>query len=375
MRIGIFGGGQLAQMLTQAAIGFGLETVIFERSADSPAARCASRSLVGDWADRQLLQEFAAASDVITLENEFVDARILAELERQGKTVLPGAATVELIQDKWRQKVRLHSAGIPIAAARAVETPEDVLACARDLGWPLVLKKRRDGYDGYGNATIRSEAEAAAAWQKLGGGPGRLLVEAFVPFVRELAMMVVRGRDGATAAYPLVETVQEQHICRIVRAPAAASAATAARARELAIAAVDAVSGVGIFGIELFELEGGRILINEMAPRPHNTGHYTIEGCVTSQFENHLRAVLGWPLGSTELRTPAAVMVNILGRRDGPAAADAAQAALGLTGVHVHLYGKRDSRRGRKMGHVTVLGATTAEAEAQAQAAAELIGL
>jgi 5-(carboxyamino)imidazole ribonucleotide synthase len=375
MRIGIFGGGQLAQMLTQAAIGFGLETVIFERTADSPASRCASRSLVGDWADRQLLQEFAAASDVITLENEFVDARILAELERQGKTVLPGAATVELIQDKWRQKVRLHSAGIPIAAARAVESPEEILACARDLGWPLVVKKRRDGYDGYGNATVRSEAEVAAAWQKLGGGPGRLLVEAYVPFTRELAMMVVRGRDGSTAAYPLVETVQEQHICRIVRAPAAADAATATRARELAIAAVDAFNGVGIFGIEMFELEGGRILINEMAPRPHNTGHYTIEGCITSQFENHLRAVLGWPLGSTELRAPAAVMVNILGRRDGAAAADAAAAALALPGVHVHLYGKRDSRRGRKMGHVTVLGPTTEAAEAQAQAAAELIGL
>ena len=372
MRIGIFGGGQLAQMMTQAAISFGLETVIFERSADSPAARCASRSFVGDWQDTQLLRDFAAASDLVTLEHEFVDAGILATLERNGTTVLPGSATVALIQDKWRQKVRLHAAGIPIAATRAVESIAEVQACARDLGWPLVLKKR---YDGYGNATLRGDEDIAAAWQQLQGGPGRLLVEAYVPFVRELAMMVVRGRDGSTATYPLVETVQEHHICRVVRAPAAVSEATAERARELAVAAVNAVEGVGIFGVELFELAGGRVLLNEMAPRPHNSGHYSIEGCVTSQFENHLRAILGWPLGATALRAPAAVMVNLLGHRNGPITADVLRDALAREGVHVHLYGKRESRRGRKMGHVTVLGASVAEAEAAAQQAAALITL
>jgi 5-(carboxyamino)imidazole ribonucleotide synthase len=206
-----------------------------------------------------------------------------------------------------------------------------------------------------------------------GGSP--LMVEAFVPFERELAVMVVQSRTGGTARYPVVETVQEHHICRIVRAPARISPAQTATASDLAAAAVAAVEGTGIFGVELFALADGRVLVNELAPRPHNSGHYTIEGCVTSQFENHLRAVLGWPLGRTELRAPAAVMVNVLGRQAGPAAPDAVQAALAVPTAHVHLYGKRESRVGRKMGHVTVLGATIAEAEALALQAAELVAV
>lgn len=374
-RIGIFGGGQLAQMLTQAAISLGLETVIFERTADSPAGRLTQREIVGAWEDPTLAAQFAAQCDLITLENEFVDAAILAALEARGMIVAPTAAVVARVQDKLVQKQRLAAAGLAVAPFRGVATPDDVVAAAAELGWPLVLKARRNGYDGYGNATVHSAADVPTAWERLSRGGSPLMVEAFVPFERELAVMVVQSRSGEAARYPVVETVQERHICRIVRAPARISPAQTTLASDLAAAAVAAVEGTGIFGVELFALADGRVLVNELAPRPHNSGHYTIEGCVTSQFENHLRAVLGWPLGSTAMRAPAAVMVNVLGRRNAAVAPDVLRAALEVPGAHVHLYGKRESRVGRKMGHVTALGATMAEAEATALRAAEVVGV
>lgn len=373
-RIGIFGGGQLAQMLTQAAVGLGLETAIFERAPDSPAARLTRREVVGPWERAELLAQFAAHCDLATLENEFVDATILARLEALGVPVLPGPATVALVQDKLTQKQRMAAAGVPVPAFRPVPAPDALLDTARELGWPLVLKARRNGYDGYGNATIQTPAQIIPAWERLSRG-GELFVEAWVPFVRELALMVVRARDGATLAYPVVETVQQNHICHLVRAPAPISAAQAAAATELAVRAVEAVGGVGIFGVELFELPDGSICFNELAPRPHNSGHYSIEACVTSQFENHLRAVLGWPPGSPAMRAPAAVMVNLLGTRNGPLGPEAIRAALAVPGAHIHLYGKREARVGRKLGHITALGATLAEAEATAREAAALVAL
>ncbi len=372
-RLGIFGGGQLAQMLTQAAISLGVETVIFERTADSSAGRLTHAELVGVWEDAALLSQFAQKSDLITLENEFVDAALLAHLETQGKPVFPSAATVALVQDKLLQKERLHAAGLRVPNFRRVDSPDDVSVVAQELGWPLLLKTRRNGYDGYGNATLYSVEEVDPAWERLSRGGSPLLVEAFVPFVRELAVMVVRGRDGETRAYPVVETVQYHHICHIVRAPAVIPVAEADEATALAIAAVEAVQGVGIFGVELFARADGHMLVNELAPRPHNSGHYTIEACVASQFENHLRAVLGWPLAPTTMRTPAAVMVNLLGRRNGPVGREALREALAIPGAHIHLYGKREARVGRKMGHVTVLGASVAEAEAVAVQAANLV--
>ncbi|NTU77862.1 MAG: 5-(carboxyamino)imidazole ribonucleotide synthase [Chloroflexales bacterium] len=372
-RIGIFGGGQLAQMLTQSAIALGVETAIFERSPDSPAGRLTQREVVGSWEDPEALARFAAHCDLVTLENEFIDATILARLEDGGMPVYPTSATVRLVQDKLSQKEAIAAAGLAVPTFRGVASPAEVLMAGAEMGWPMVLKARRNGYDGYGNATLRAPGDVAAAWQRLAGGGSPLLVEAWVPFARELAVMVVRGRDGASRAYPVVETVQEHHICHVVRAPAPMPAAESAAATALAVRAVEAVGGVGIFGVELFELPDGRVLFNELAPRPHNSGHYTIEGCATSQFESHLRAVIGWPLGPVTLRAPAAVMINLLGRRAGPVPPDALREALAIHGAHIHLYGKRDSRVGRKMGHVTALGATLAEAEAIARRAADLV--
>lgn len=376
MRLGILGGGQLAQMLTQAAISLGIETAIFERFADSPASRLTKHDVVGDWHDDAALARFAAMCNAVTLENEFVDASIAAKLEDKfNLPVYPSSRMLAQVQDKLIQKHTMRAAGVPVPEFQEVESLEQVYSFAAQFGYPVVLKARRDGYDGYGNVTINTAEDVPDAWARLSAGGRKLLVEAYVPFVRELAVMILRGRDGEIRCYPVVETVQQNHVCHVVRAPAPVPAETAQQAGQIARKAVGAIGGVGVFGVELFELACGDLLYNEIAPRPHNTGHYTIEACVTSQFENHIRAVMGLPLGSTEMITPAAVMVNLLGTRDGEANSDAIASVLGVPDVHLHLYGKRQVRRGRKMGHITVLSNTVDEAETVARHAASLVKL
>ncbi|PJF21844.1 MAG: 5-(carboxyamino)imidazole ribonucleotide synthase [Phototrophicales bacterium] len=374
-RLGILGGGQLAQMTIQAAISLGVETAIFERFADSPASRLTHHTIVGDWQDRHALEQFAKLCDVITLENEFVDASVLQKLVELGVPVYPTAETLAQVQDKLIQKTTMQQAGIPVPRFCGVETPDDVVTAAAEIGYPLLLKARRDGYDGYGNVTIHSPQDIPAAWEKLTAKGRKLLIEAFVPFVRELAVMVVRGRNGETQVYPLVETIQHNHVCHVVRAPAHVSSIVADKAADIALKAVEAIDGVGVFGVELFELENGDVVYNEIAPRPHNSGHYTIEACITSQFENHIRAVMGWHLGITDLVKPAAVMVNILGTKQGDVPADIVVPALEIPGAHVHLYGKKQVRPGRKMGHVTLIGNDIPNLEKLARQAVDVIGL
>lgn len=375
IRLGILGGGQLAQMMTQAAVSLGVETAIFERRTDSPAARLTKHDIAGDWTSPPALADFIALCDVVTLENEFVDASVLDRIAEAGLPVFPTAGTLRRVQDKFIQKQTMSAAGVALPAFAAVDNPDAVRAFAAAHGWPVVLKARRDGYDGYGNATLRTADDLPAAWERLSAGDRALMVEAFVPFAKELAVMVLRGRDGETRLYPVVETVQKDHICHVVRAPAMIPPAMKEAAERIAADAVTAIDGVGVFGVELFALDDERVLYNEIAPRPHNSGHYTIEACRTSQFENHIRAVLGWPLGATDMTAPCAVMVNVLGRFNGAAPADAARDALRVPNAHIHIYSKRDVRIGRKMGHVTVTGATMEEAESAARQAADLIGL
>ena len=379
MRVGILGGGQLARMTIAAAIGLGIDVAIFEREADSPAGRLTTREVVGPWEDAALQARFAALCDVITLESEFVDPAILAAFAALGVPARPGAATLALVGDKLRQKETFAAHALPLPPFRAVETPAEVARAGEEWSWPIVLKARRLSYDGYGNAIVRDEAGIAAAWARLGAPDRALYAEAWVPFRRELAVMVARSTGGALATYPVVETVQavEAQICRVVRAPAAVTPEVAARATEIARRAVEAVEAVGVVGVELFEREDGAILLNEIAPRPHNSGHYTIEGCVASQFENHLRAIFDLPLGSTELVAPAAVMVNILGERAAPLdpTPRGLPEALAVPGAHIHLYGKRQSRPGRKLGHATALGPDVPTAEGIASRAAALVRL
>ena len=296
-RLGIVGGGQLAKMTALAGLQLGCDVVVLERNNHSPAANLASHSIVGDWDTPEALLQLAAQVDVVTLENEFVDAASLRALEAGGHALFPTASSIALVQDKLIQKQTLAAAGLPVPRFCAVENPEAVARAAREFGLPLLLKARRNAYDGKGNVTVRALDEIGGAWQKLGGDDGNeLYVEAFCPFLKELAVIITRGRDGATATYPLVETVQRDHVCHIVCAPAPVAAEIAERALNIARRAVTAVGAVGSFGVEMFLTASGEILINELAPRVHNSGHYTIEACVCSQFENHVRAVLGWQL-------------------------------------------------------------------------------
>jgi len=363
-RLGIIGGGQLARMTTIAAQQLGCDVVVLENNRLSPAATFASRSIIGDWNTAEALLQLASQVDVITLENEFVDAGLLAILEQAGHTVWPSSRTMALVQDKFFQKQALQAAGLPIPRMRATGDLAELEEAVTEFGFPLVLKARRNAYDGKGNATIRSEADIKSAWKQLGGHQGNsLYAEEFCSFTAELATIITRGPNGESAIYPIVETVQRNHICHLVRAPAVVPSEIAGRAADVARRAVEAVGAVGSFGVEMFLTSDGNVVINELAPRVHNSGHYTIEACECSQFENHVRAVLRLPLGSTRMVAPSAVMVNLLGAVHAPGRIGGLHEALAVPGAHVHLYGKAMSGVGRKMGHVTALGNTPAEAE------------
>ncbi len=365
--LGIVGGGQLAKMLAQAAYELGCEVAILERQRPFPADCLDTRCVLGDWNDAAVLRDFAAEVDAVVLESEFVNADALEALEACGRRLHPSSATLRCVQDKFLQKTALANAGLAVPAFRDTPTASAVIAAGDALAWPIVLKKRRNGYDGKGNALVANRGEVAAAWQQLEGDRNALYAEAFCPFVRELAVMLTRAADGRVVTYPLVESRQEAHICKEVLVPARVPETTAARALEAAETAVIAVDGTGTFGVELFELEDGSVCINELAPRVHNSGHYTIEACVTSQFANHVRAVLGLPLGSTALRRPAAAMVNLIADVDGPGRPKGIPAALAVDGAHLHLYGKVKASPGRKMGHITALGDSVEEAVACAR--------
>ena len=373
VRLGIIGGGQLARMTAIAALPLGCEVIVLEKNPFSPAARLSPDSIVGDWSDPETLRQFAARCDVITLENEFVDAAALKVLEMAGRKVFPSADCIAVTQDKLTQKQALQNVGLAVPKFCAVHSPEEIISAAKDFGSPLLLKTRRNGYDGKGNFTVRSEAEVQSGWQALGGGVNDLFVEAFFPFVKELAVIVTRGHDGATAIYPVVETIQRNHVCHVVKAPAEISALVAKQTTDLARRAVEAVGGVGSFGVEMFLAASGEIAINELAPRVHNSGHYTIEACDCSQFENHVRAVLGWPLGNTLMLAPTAVMVNLLGTKKTSGQPRGLENVLRMMGARVHLYGKTMSGAGRKMGHVTVLKNSFEEGLAIAERAAKEI--
>jgi 5-(carboxyamino)imidazole ribonucleotide synthase len=353
--IGILGGGQLAKMSAQAAMRLGFDVAILEKEEYSPAGRMTQHEFVG-WVDNSaLMRRFARRCDVITLENEFVDHHRLAYLESLGKKVLPSAATIALIQDKLLQKEILSRHGIPVPRFLPVTEKNTYHDIAILLGTPFLLKSRKMGYDGYGNALVRSDRDFNDAVARLSGRHSSLMAESFIDFSMEIAVMVARTRREIRV-YPVVETIQKHHICHTVIAPARISRKQKKEAEEIAVESVKAVNGFGLYGIEMFLSNNNGIIVNEMAPRPHNSGHYTIEGCVTSQFENHIRAVLDLPLGSIDMRAKAAVMINLLGKPRPQRPMDCYRTAFGQKNVHLHIYGKRSSRVGRKMGHVTIVG-------------------
>ncbi len=358
--IGVLGGGQLGRMMAFAARRMGLHIAVLDPDPDSPAAQVADRHVVGDFRDPVKIHELAQGCDVITVEIEHVETDTLDALERDGVSVQPSPRTIRLIQDKLTQKLHLASKGIPVAAFRETPDIDAIRAAGEAFGYPFMLKSRYLAYDGRGNAAIRSPEDLETGMARLNSQS--LYAEKWVPFEKELAVMVVRSRDGQTLAYPVVETHHEDSILRTVLVPAPIPADVARHAKDIAERAVATLDGAGIFGVELFLLPGGEIIVNEIAPRPHNSGHYTIEGCLTSQFEQHLRAILGLPLGACDLKVGAAVMINVLGA-DNDNLDDTLcllDAALDVPGASVHWYGKQSVRARRKMGHITVVGESLA---------------
>ncbi len=370
--LGILGGGQLGRMMALAAIPMGIRCRFL---VDKPADGVLDFAdiTVADWTDPNVLRDWAAGCDAVTVESEWAPADLLAQASPDTR-VFPSPATLTTIRDKALQKRALADAHLATPDFRVCATREEFHAAAKTLGLPLMAKRRRGSYDGYGNATCKTIADLDTAWDDLAQEDG-LLAEAWAPFEAELSVLVARWSDDRTVVYPVAYSEQRDHRCHAVVVPSGFSHEVEQRARELAVAAVEAVDAVGIVGVELFALPDGSVSINELAPRPHNTGHYTIEACQTSQFEQHVRAVLGLPPGSADLIRPAACMINLLGTRDGEIQADGLTDALAETGAHVHLYGKRSVRARRKMGHVTVLDDSPQAARRRAEHAAELITL
>ena len=298
----------------------------------------------------------------MTLENEFIDSEILAKAQKQsGTNIFPSPHSFAKIENKLIEKRTFEEAGIPVTPYQLVKTIDHLKRFGEEYGWPYVLKSSKGGYDGYGNETVNSIGEAKKAFDNLGGhNDHNIIAEAFVDFTHELAVQVARNETGHVV-YPCCETVQENHICVGVKSPAPVSQSIQKEAQEMAVKATKAIDGKGIFAYEFFLTKNGNLLLNESAPRPHNSGHYTIEGCITSQFENHIRAVMGLPLGSTKLSSPAVAMVNLLGTYERKAQVDNALNALDVSDGHLHIYGKLESRTGRKMAHYTLLGETVEE--------------
>jgi 5-(carboxyamino)imidazole ribonucleotide synthase len=344
--IGILGGGQLGRMLALAAARLGLDIAILTPDEDSPAGRVSKTTFVAPYDDAKALAALAAASDVVTFEFENVPAKVIETLSALGQPVAPGAKALAVAQDRVEEKTFLNAAGAPTVAFEAVSSAEEVKAAVARMGVPALLKTRRDGYDGKGQRWVRDPAEAAAAFESLGVP---CILEAPAAFVRELSMVAARGRDGAVATYPLAENHHEDGILRRTIAPAIATPAVEAQAIAIARRILEGLDYVGVLAVELFELADGTLLVNEIAPRVHNTGHWTKDGCVTDQFEQHIRAVAGWPLGPT---TPLArvEMTNLIGDE-----VDAWRQLAAEDGALIHLYGKRRAAPGRKMGHVNRL--------------------
>jgi 5-(carboxyamino)imidazole ribonucleotide synthase len=345
--IGVLGGGQLGRMLALAAARLGFDTVILTPRQDAPASRVAAHTIHAAYDDPDGLAELARLCAVVTYEFENVPAAAVDRLAALGCPVAPGPRALAVAQDRIAEKSFFEKIGVPTVAFAPIDSAADIAPAMARLGAPALLKTRREGYDGKGQAWVNGPEEAGDAFARIGAHPA--ILEARAPFVRELSVIAARGRDGTTAAYPAADNHHDAGILRRSYAPADLRAETAAAARVIAVKLLDELDYVGVIGVELFELEGGELMVNEFAPRVHNSGHWTLDGCEVDQFEQHIRAVAGWPLGPTD-PLAAVEMINLLGEEaDGWADLAADPSA------RIWLYGKHETGPGRKMGHVNRL--------------------
>ena len=366
--VGMVGAGQLARMTCQASVSLGIGFRVLAGAADESAAQVCAGTFLGNYRSASDLRAFAAGCDVLTFDHEHVPGPLLRELEQAGIPVRPGSEPLRHAQDKRVMRERLIALGVRVPRFAPVSSLGEVTSFAAGHGWPVVLKAVTGGYDGKG---VWICAAPAAAAEVLSHGI-ELIAEEHVPLERELAVVVARSPSGQGAVYPVVETVQREGICREVLAPAPGlPPGTAAAAQRLGLQLAAELGVVGVLAVELFQTAAG-LLVNELAMRPHNSGHWTIEGARTSQFEQHLRAVLDLPLGAPALAAPSAVMVNVLGGEDPDMYARLLHVLAGDPGVKVHLYGKA-VRPGRKVGHVTVLGSDISALRDRARRAASYL--
>jgi 5-(carboxyamino)imidazole ribonucleotide synthase len=354
-RIGIIGGGQLGLMLSEAARALGFASVtVLDPTPQCPASSVAEQ-IVGSLKDPQSLRLLADKSDILTYEIEHINADALRSLQAEASAIkiYPSPDLLAIIQNKYQQKEFLAQHAIPVAPFLSIDSRADLDRAIQTWGYPLVLKAKKDAYDGRGNARINRAEDIEAALEKL--GDRELYVEQRIDLEKEIGLMVARNAQGESVSHPVVEMIHARDICQTVLAPASISESQLYEAQEIAQQAIDALSGIGIFGVELFLDKAGKIWLNEIAPRPHNLGHYTIEACQTSQYVQHLRAVTNLHLTPTTMLYPAAVMENILGTRNGPANPQWSH-DYDHEHVFVHIYGKRETKIDRKMGHITVVG-------------------
>jgi 5-(carboxyamino)imidazole ribonucleotide synthase len=371
-RVGIVGAGQLARMMAQAAIPLGVDVSLLAAAVNDGAAQVSRNVTVAPPDDIAALAAFATRCDVLTFDHELVDVPQLRDLERDGRSVRPSSETVAIAQDKARQRSLWRKAGLPAPEGCAVASAAEIVAFAEAHGWPLIVKAARGGYDGRGVWNVADADAASALWREAQERGLRLLVEERVAIEQEIAVVSARRPGGESVVYPVVETMQRGGICHELIVPARVTPDIAAEAQRIAQAVGAATGACGILAVEMF-VSGGRVLINEIAARPHNSGHFSLGGSVTSQFENHLRAVLDLPLGAPDLVAPVVVTRNILAA---PGTSDlfaGLPEALAVPGAQVNLYGK-EPRPGRKVGHVTVLGEDLHEARERAARAVAALG-
>ncbi len=363
--LGVLGGGQLGRMFTLAARRMGYAVSVFAPEDDTPAGQIAYREVHAPYEDLDAVERFAREVAVVTFEFENVPAAT-AQAAARHAPVRPSGRLLHLTQDRIREKRELTAHGLPVAPFAVLRSAADLDAAAAGVGFPAVLKTASWGYDGHGQRLVAGVEELEPAWRALGEVPA--VLERFVPFAAELSVVGARGLDGTVALYEPVLNRHRDHVLDLTLCPAPVSSRVRAEALAIARQTLERFDVVGVLCVELFLLADGALLVNELAPRPHNSGHLTLDAHVCCQFEQQVRAVCGLPLGSTERKVPAAAMVNLLGDCWSEGAPDFA-AALADPGVRLHLYGKREARPGRKMGHLTVTDATPENAERRALAA------
>ena len=371
LTIGIFGGGQLGRMLAMGARGMGYRSVSLDPGEDCPASQVTDFHVAAAYDDLSAARELADRSDVVTYEFENVDATAIERIA-QLKPVYPSPAVLRVCQDREIEKSKMRELGIGLPEFRVVRSREEALSAVREIGLPVVMKTTRWGYDGKGQSVVRDAGDAGSAFEGLGGSrDAPVIVEGFVDFAMEVSVVCARDMSGEMRTFPVSENVHVDGILDTSIVPARCSDEVKVEAERVAMRIAEGLDVVGLIAVEMFVTPDGEVLVNELAPRPHNSGHWTIEGCETSQFEQLARIMVGMPMGDVSLRSPT-VMVNLLG--DVWEATDGAPdwgAVLGMPRTHLHLYGKSGYRVGRKMGHITVTGETVDEALAVAVAARE----